>query len=211
MRGKRVAQRGSEPGGNLGPIVTRRRFLTGLLVTIAGVAALGLRPLRDAYHRLKDPMMDDTPTGSINEGTLNTLLAATQSFVGYPIENDHYADFFRWHAETLRGYKTLYERFAAVVNRSARESRGCDFVSCSSAARRQLLEPAFSVHRVHGRLALTRIGLLERDWRLFELYIFRPIATLFASTDTWRLVGYDAWPGTPRGLERYTRPPAGAQ
>ena len=31
---------------------------------------------------------------------------------------------------------------------------------------------------------------------------------LFVRTDGWVLLGYETWPGTPRGLDLYTRPPS---
>jgi hypothetical protein len=154
-----------------------------------------------------DPDLDDTPTGVISEQVVDTLRAATHAFIGYPIETEHYADFFRWHADTLRGYKTLYERCAALLNGLARERQGRAFVECDATLRQKILEPAFQMYRTHGLLERLRIGILERDWRRFDLYIFRPVTVLFANTDAWRLVGYDGWPGTRRGLQRYTQPP----
>ena len=171
------------------------------------MAAVGFRrPLREAYHQLTDPALDPTPPGPLNDHALDTLLATAETFLGYPVETAHYADFFRWHAETLPGFRTLYERFSATVNQSARRARGCEFARCEPAVRQMLLDPAFHVHHAQGRIDRVRVGVLEHEWRLFDLHIFRPIAALFANTDAWRLAGYDAWPGTPRGLERYTQP-----
>ena len=193
--------------------ISRRNLLKILLVTAGGAVAVAAgfrRPLRDVYHRFVVPVLDETPTGSLSDQTLKTLLATTEAFIGYPVESRHYEDFFRWHSETLPGYKTLYERFTETVDRSARRSSGCGFAECESATRRKILEPAFQVHRAR-RLDKVRLGVFEREWRLIDLHIFQPITALFANTDAWRLVGYDAWPGTPRGLERYTQPPPGVR
>ena len=201
--------------------VTRRRFVTGLLAAagVVAAAAVGLQPLRHAYrrlrdeslpvfHRLTEAALEDTPTGPLAEQTLRTLIGATEAFIGYHIEVDHYADFFRWHAETLRGYRTLYARFSAVLDRSARSVDECAFADCETAMRRQILEPAFSVHRSNDASKGAHLGsfgqewqrLEEREWRLFDRHIFRPIVRLFQETDAWRLAGYGAWPGTPRGI-----------
>lgn len=198
-------------------IITRRRFLTVLSAAAGGIVAtsLGFRWLKGRIHlglggrvhRLTDPDLDDTPTGIISEQAVDTLRAATQAFIGYPIETEHYTDFFRWHADTLRGYKTLYERCAALLNRLARERQGLAYVECDAMWRRKILEPVFQIRRTYGFLERLRSGLVERDWRRFDLYIFRPVTVLFANTDAWRLVGYHGWPGTPRGLQRYTQPP----
>jgi hypothetical protein len=190
-------------------IISRRGFLTFLLVATGGAAAaaLGFRGrLKGVYHQLTDPALDPTPPAPLSAQAVDTLLATTEAFLGYPVEKAHYADFFRWRAETLPGYHTLYERFSVTVNQTARRERGCAFAQCEPAVRRKLLDPAFHVHRAQGRVDKVRVGVLEREWRLFDLHIFRPIAALFATTDAWRLAGYDAWPGTPRGLLRYTQP-----
>ncbi len=190
--------------------VSRRRFLKIFLVATgsAAVAYAGfLRPLRGGWRWLAFPVLELTPTGPLNEKALSALLATTEALIDYPIEKDHYADFLRWRSENLRGHKALYERFAATVNRLANRSSGCEFTECEKAVRRKILETAFRVRAATSRLDRLRIGLLERDWWLFDLHIVRPITSLFARTDAWRLVGYDSWPGTPRGLERYTQPP----
>jgi hypothetical protein len=46
-----------------------------------------------------------------------------------------------------------------------------------------------------------------RAWAAYDRFIMREALALFADTDAWVLTGYDGWPGTPRGLERYRRAP----
>jgi hypothetical protein len=173
---------------------------------VAAACAGYLGPFRAAYHWLKNPDLLDAPTGSLSDQAVRILLAATETLVGYPVEKDHYADFFRWHSENLNGYRALYERFAAMVSRTARQSSGCDFAECEDAVRKRILDAAYRV-RARGMLAKLRARVFEhnvdRDWELFDSYIARPVVGLFANTDAWRLSGYDAWPGTPRGLEKY--------
>jgi hypothetical protein len=189
--------------------ISRRQFLRILAVT-AGAAATtyaGYRGVvRGVYRTLVSPVLEEAPTGPLNDQTLKDLLAAVEAFAGHAVDAPHYEDFFRWRSEHLPGHRTLYQRFAAAVNRSARRSFGCGFAQCDRTARLAVLDAAFRVRNAGGRWARVRIGLFERDWVLFDLYIVRPIALLFAHTDAWRLVGYDAWPGMPRGLERYTQP-----
>jgi hypothetical protein len=192
-------------------LASRRRFLKMVLVAAGGVAvasagSLGL--LKGAWRRLVFPVLEPEPTGPLSGQALGVLLAATEALVNHPFEKDHYTDFFRWRAEHLPGHRALYERFAVAVNRSAKQSFGCDFAGCAIARRRTIMETATRVRAATSRFERLRVGLRERDWWLFDPYIIRPITSLFARTDAWPLVGYDAWPGTPRGLERYTRPPA---
>jgi hypothetical protein len=46
-----------------------------------------------------------------------------------------------------------------------------------------------------------------RRWVTYNTVIFDEALALFADTDAWILAGYEGWPGTPRGLERYRRAP----
>ena len=188
---------------------SRRGFVTLLLLAAAGGAAGAARsigPFRTAYRWVKNPTLPPMPPGPLGERDLRTLLAATEALAGYPIDHDRYADFFRWHAATLSGYKALYERFTMAVNRSARLRHGCGYVECSAAARLAFLDRAFRV-RPQDLPGKVRVRIFDRDWVLFDRHIVRAVVALFARTDAWRLAGYEAWPGMPRGLERYRRPP----
>ena len=111
------------------------------------------------------------------------------------------AIFFRWRSENLSGYRSLYERFAVVVDRAAKKSRKPDFASCDMEVRREILQ----------RFTPSTYALVfERDGLRFEKYIFRQILDLFSRTDAWILLGYESWPGTPRGLDTYTKAPSKA-
>lgn len=189
--------------------VSRRGLIRVALVTMGGAAAAYagyVTSFDKLYHWLKTPPLAGTPTGPLSDHALRTLLAATEALLNVPIDVDHYADYFRWYGERLRGYRTLYEGFTVTVNRSARQSFGRDFVECDRAARQQILGAAFRTRR-RGLVGTLRTGILDRNWQLFDHHIVRPVIRLFAHTDAWRLAGYDAWPATPRGLERYRQPP----
>lgn len=189
--------------------VSRRTLVTGALAAMGGAAAAYggyLGPFKALYRRLQTPVLTGTPPGPLSERALRALLATVEALVDRPIDVDHYADFFRWHAENLNGYNTLYESFTATVSRSARQSRGCDFAECDRAARRGILAGAFRT-RPRGLVGKLRTRIFERDWERFDQHIVRPIIRLFARSDAWRLAGYDSWPATPRGLERYRQPP----
>jgi hypothetical protein len=155
------------------------------------------------YQKLAFPTLEDTPTGSLEDRVLQTLMSTTKALAGLPVELAHYEDYFRWHAETVPGYKTLYERFAATVERSA----GCNFSDCDIETQRKILASAFETRTSPGRLDRLRRGVLDRDWLLYDEYVVREILALFARTDAWILLGYDAWPGMPRGLESYRQLP----
>jgi hypothetical protein len=201
-------------------ILSRRRFLWLSVVVAAGaitvlVAAQSARakllaPIRTLYYRWLSPRLEDAPTGPLSAEALNALLAATTALAGVTVQTAHYEDFFRWRAENLRGYKAIYEQFAAALDRRARRSVGSDFVDCGRRTQQKMLE-----EMPHGRTASTRwhkvhLAILEREWLRFDQYVVRDILLLFLRTDAWTSLGYDTWPGTPRGLDRYTQAPSQA-
>ena len=187
--------------------LSRRRFLT-IASLIAGVSAAGavqrwgIGPLASLgariYDALKNPGLRDATTGLLDVGALRALLATTEALVVAAVETSHYEDLFRWRAENLGGYRALYERFAAVVDRAAKEAGKPDFASCDMKLRREILQ------RMKSRAYAV---VFERDELRFETYIFRQILVLFSRTDAWILLGYESWPGTPRGLQAYAKAP----
>ena len=201
-------------------IQSRRGFLRlSVVVAVGAITALMaaqnakawlLAPFRALYYRLLSPGLEDAPTGPLSERALNALLVATRALAGVSVQIAHYEDFFRWRAENLRGYKALYEQFAAALDRRARRSVGCDFVDCSRQMQQKILEKVPQVRSANTRWDKVRVSVLERDWLLFDRYIVRDILLLFSRTDAWTLLGYEAWPGTPRGLDRYTQAPSKA-
>jgi hypothetical protein len=191
--------------------LSRRTFLGAVSVFAAAGGAAGFG-LRQATHlvtrRLGPPVIDDAPTGELSVIQLRTLLAAAAAVAGAPIRQEHYAAFFRWRAAHLRGHARLYARFCAAVDRAAHGAAGVAFAGCGVEVQRRILERAF---RARADAAVTGVSLrrlLDYDWRLYERHILREVLALFAATDAWVLLGYETWPGTPRGLERYRRAPA---
>ena len=201
--------------------VSRRGFLRFFIVGAGGATVAYfavhssqaglLAPLRALYRRLPVPVLEDTPTGPLGVRASEVLLAVTEALVGVPVELSHYKDFFRWRAENRRGYKALYERFATTLDRLAQRSGGCDFTDCTQHQQRQILDKAFQIRGATREWDKIHDWVLDRDWVLFDTHIVREIFSLFAKTDAWVLLGYESWPGTPRGLERYTQAPASAR
>jgi hypothetical protein len=197
--------------------LSRRRFLQAVVVlaglSIAGALAMsrwgaGLGPFLRSRLRglLAAPALGNAPPGPLPEGVLGALLVTTQTLVDAQVETAHYAAFFRWRAETLRGYRALYERFAAVLDRAARDAHERDFVSCGPARRREILRQIDPTPAA-GRLSRLYALAFRRESLRFEQYVFRQILALFSETDGWVWLGYESWPGTPRGLQSYTKAP----
>jgi hypothetical protein len=194
--------------------IPRRRFLG--LIGITGVAAVlgawffrlpaqGIGQLTALRGRLR-PRLHPTPPGPLSRGALEVLEAATGTLVDMSVDLARYSVFFTWRAANLPGYRDLYERFAAVLNDGARSATGRRFVECDVGTRRRLLQNVQLDSR--GVHAAVRV-VTDRQWLRFEQYIVRQVLELFARTDAWVLLGYEAWPGTPRGLSAYRQPPPG--
>lgn len=197
----------------------RRRFLGILLVAAVAAVAGGVgarrnrvrlrRLWRSWYH--SSTRLESTPTGPLDEPTARTLLAMTDALlVETPIaanQRTRYEDFFRWHAENVRGYRDLYLRFAAKANRAARRTAGHDFADCDVRVRRGVLDRLIPPRAAEGRWERVRAAVLERERREFRTFVILETLQLFCRTDGILNLGYDAWPGTPRGLEGYRRPP----
>jgi hypothetical protein len=184
--------------------------ITVLLAAQSAKARL-LATFRALYSRLLSPGLEDAPTGPLSAGALNTLLVVTRALVGVPVQIAHYEDFFRWRAENLRGHKALYEQFTAALDRRARRAVGGNFADCSRQMQQKILETLPQVRSADTRWHRVRVAVLERDWVRFDQYIVWSILLLFYRTDAWTLLGYEAWPGTPRGLDRYTQAPSQAR
>jgi hypothetical protein len=196
-------------------VISRRAFLR-LSIVVGGGAVTALMAgqsakawllarVRALYQSLLSPNLEDSPTGSVDVRALSRLLEAVRAVTAVPVQISHYEDFFRWRAENLRGYKALYEQFAEALDHRARQAVGCDFVDCSRPVQQQILEQAPHIRNTSTRLDKVRLSILERHWLLFDRYIVREILLIFSKTDAWTSLGYQGWPGTPRGLDQYTR------
>jgi hypothetical protein len=164
-----------------------------------------LARLRAFYYARTAPNLQRTPTGPLSQQALQVLQATTLVLVDTPVEMSHYSTFFQWQSENLPGYRDLYEEFALTLNQAGRRAAQRPFAECDIAVKQNILT---KVDLDRGRWAALAKGVFDRNWLRFEMYIVRQILTLFVRTDGWVLLGYESWPGTPRGLDRYTKPPA---
>jgi hypothetical protein len=184
-------------------------------VTLAGLTLVGAFAARRwgaalkfrLYWLLTNPSLGDAPQGPVPEGVVRALVAATQALVDTEIEPTHYAT-LRWRAGTLRATEPPGEPGAAL-DRAATEAGDRDFVSCGM-ARRQAILRQIDVTGAADRASRIYAMVFRRDSFRFEKYIFRQVLVLFSQTDGWVLLGYESWPGIPRGLESYTKAPSRA-
>jgi hypothetical protein len=190
--------------------LSRRTFLRAVSVGAAAgsAAVMGvLGAARVVARRLGPPVLAPAATGELSAAQLRTLLAAAAAVAGAPIRQEHYAAFFRWRAAHLRGHRNLYVRFCAAVDRAAWSMQGAAFAYCQAGTQQRILERAFRARADAAVPGPWLRRVLEYDWHLYERYILREVLAVFAATDAWLLLGYDGWPGTPRGFVRYRRAP----
>ncbi len=193
--------------------LSRRKLLQGLAVTAGLVAAGGVglafwrddlhRGARDLYHRLTDPPPPDSPTGPLDPATAAVLGAAAEGLVGPGGRGGHYLAPFRWRAAHLPGYLDVYRRFARFVDAGARRHGGSGFPALPPEHRRRLLAAWFPP----GRLRQALLGWAAPERGLLRRHVVEEILFVYSATDAWTGLGYDGWPGQPRGLEAYRRPP----
>ena len=192
---------------------TRRRFLTVVAGVALGMTLWGLRPwtrgilarFSGRYESLTHPTLARAATGALSARALQVLQAAVSTLVDTTVEMSHYVEYFTWRAENLPGYSQLYEEFARRLDLAAARRGGGGFVEGDAESRRRVLQ---QINLKRGSLRTVAVALTDRDWLRFEQYIVREVLALFVRTDGWVLLGYEAWPGTPRGLDLYTRPPS---
>lgn len=200
--------------------ITRRNVLIGFAagagaVGLAGLGAGGAREILPRLRAVATPRLPDGAPGPLTTRQRRILLATAEALLtrtsgraaGSPRPDDlaPYERLFDARARQLRGYRTLYERFAAAVGREARERAGSDFVTLPAHRRQEILADLCPA----GRLARLRTGLTAPDRTRFRLYVVREILDLYAATGAWRVLGFGLPAGLPRGLDAYTRPPEG--
>lgn len=177
-------------------------------VTVAG--ALAYRHAKERaseYYRKFVELPDEGELGPVSDQVLSALMATTTALLVEGIDPNRYEDFFRWHAENARGYRRIYERFAASIDDAA-GAKG--FVAADRATQKKVLDKIADVRRTinaNDRTGALMLALFDREWLLYERYVVREILTLFGRTDAWVLSGYGPPPGVPRGLAMYKQPP----
>jgi hypothetical protein len=179
--------------------MTRRRFLKIALAVGASATTIGIvawrfptGTLRERYYRLAT----DVAPAPLKEQVRRTLMAVVEVLIGAPFEPAHYEDFFSWHAENLPGYRGLYQRMTAMLDRLGAASAQQPFADLSLDKKRGIDGCGVCGNRPHAGPAFTAITCISIGPRS---------AALYANTDAG---SFDAaWPGQPRGLDRYVRTP----
>jgi hypothetical protein len=155
---------------------------------------------RDAMRLwLLDPPLGDAPPGRLDPSTADVLAATVTALVDTRVEPVHYLEMFRWRAEHVPGARALYRRFEHHVERAAAAAGAASYVDAPLELRRRILA---GLRPARGRGRLGRV-LLARDEDRIARHVVREVYRHFARTDAWLRVGYESWPGMPRGIARF--------
>ena len=123
--------------------------------------------------------------------TVDLLMAAVATLTAAPAAPDHYRAYFAWRLERdLPGVRSRYAAFAKACEAAAAGLGGRHFAELGLEERRRCLKSLR-----HGGTA----------W--LETAVRQEILALFGRTDALLALGYDDWPGRPRGFEGLDRPP----
>ncbi len=190
---------------------SRRRVLWVGLAAAGAAGSWGIsRTTAPAPFGRADAVADlpDADPAALSDAAAASLVAAAETVIGVPIEPAHYAEYFRWRAEHLRGYQAVYAAFARDVDRSARAASGRTFAESPAAVRRAVLAAARRAGEPEDVWDGVRAAIGGSPWPRYNQFILDEALALFARTDAWIALGYRGWPGEPRGLDRYRRAPA---
>jgi hypothetical protein len=107
----------------------------------------------ERYYREMVAFPVGTVGGLPSAETTAALSAVTAELLPPGLALTGYQAQFRWRAAHRRGYRDLYERFAAALDRDARAAGAAGFVAANRQTQEQIL----------ARLARTRRTLLARN------------------------------------------------
>lgn len=128
-------------------------------------------------------------------------MAMTDALIGESVERSHYEEFWSWRAANIPGHRGLYERVATMLNRLGEAAAQRPFAQLNLETRRGIIDELLQ-WQGH-KLRKLWVGVVDSDRLYFNRFLVQPVLELYARTDAWIHLGYKAWRGQPRGLDRY--------
>lgn len=165
-----------------------RRAVAGLIAAGGGALTLGVIGMR-LRHPMPGKVPSHGPTGLLDGQTLAALVATARTLTGLETPGGTYGDYYAYQALNRPGYLVVYRQYAASLLRAVEGSTIFAFAAMTSDERWSILE---TVSR-------------SSDGR-FDVPVHHETLAVFMRTDAWRSLGYESWPGSPRGLESYRTP-----
>jgi hypothetical protein len=178
---------------------SRREFLKTLSIATLSAAGLSVGYLfGDAYLRNSTFLLDLIPDlDELDQADLDILaLMVKPIFINYPeIDSGRYRVMYQTRAEEFSVIRKAYWQCAQSL-RGRAEAKFQDKVeNLTPIQRRELLMPELS------QQVLERTEITSEQRAIQELVHITLV--YFLSTDAYILVGYDGWPGEPRGFDSY--------
>lgn len=162
-----------------------RRSVAGLIAAGGGALTLGMIGKR-LRHPRPGKVPSHGPTGTIDGQTLALLMATAQTLTGLEKPDGPYGEYYAYQALNRPGYLDIYRAFGEALLHMAGAKTASAFARMSVDRRWSILE---AVSRSSG----------DR----FDVPIHHETLAVFMRTDALKLLGYDGWPGSPRGLASY--------
>jgi hypothetical protein len=197
--------------------LSRRQFIGFALAAAgAGTAANDLLALADQVTSPDHSSLRhlNQQPGPLDDDVTATLMAMVDAFVEDNGDIGHYRAYFTWRAENRRAYRSAYQLCSAGLNGAARRLTGLPYVECDRAIRREILQHGLDMPTDRSFLFDPRVRVgdwaamttEDRLWLQINRYVTSEMIDVFFRTNAWIMLGYEGWPGQPRGLERYTEP-----
>lgn len=176
-------------------LANRRRVLAALgMAAASGTIAWWKRATLGPWL-LAGALADEAP-GPLPDSTAETLRAVVVALLDPRVQTAHYIEFFAWRARHVPGSRALDVRFERWLDAAARRAGATAFRHAPPELQKSVLRPLSS----GGQGTRLRRVALARDEQRFARHVVRETFRIFARTDAWRLAGYAAWPGMPRGV-----------
>ncbi len=176
------------------------------------LAAVGLLNRSDDEEPV---LVFDPQVGELDETTLKTLIAFVHTYIGLYGGTAHYESYFRWRSENLPEYRSTYQAFALVLDEAALSRNGTSYIEADPTIQQEI--QTYTLHLPQLESSLTNPVISNENsealtpaeqqlWLRFHTMVLGEIIHVFLNTNAWVMLGYENWPGQPRGLENYVRP-----
>jgi hypothetical protein len=177
--------------------ISRRRLFQLMKAAAGATAGVGIQT-RLRRLGINVAAADAKVPAPLSSDCTATLVSLARALVGDDVEVNIYRQFFGWRAEHLPGIRDAYEELARQLDIAARKRHGLRFAESDLQGRATIIHDL-----VDPSPDAVIKGALTSTARAVRADVF----ALYAGTDAWLALGYDDWPGVPRGLEGYQHLP----
>ncbi len=193
--------------------MTRRKFMQYAALAVGGgVVGFGASYVINYESTPAQlPARDPLPPGELSPEVSQNLQALVDAFVG---ENSgsisHYAPVFDFRARYLPDYRETYTLLSETLDLAAQDIAGQPYRDAPRDVREAILYDGLGVVSPEStRFSITPAQDTPADdlWLRFNQQVIGEILNVYMETNAMILLGYDRWPGQPRGLDAYMLPP----